>query len=447
MKSRVKVLAVLFVLATASFVFPKQVNAQQMNVSFQVFYDQLSPYGQWINNPNYGYVWLPDAGSDFTPYSSSGHWVLTDYGWTWVSDYSWGWAPFHYGRWDYDNFYGWMWIPDNEWGPSWVTWRRANGYYGWEPMGPGITVSLSFGRPYNSHSDHWMFVRDRDFERSDLNHYYIDRSEHITIINNSTVINKTYVDSKRRTTYVSGPAREDVQKVTGRKINPVVIQENNKPGQALANGQLRIYRPMVSKNNVNDKKPIPSRVVNIKDVKKISERNSKSQTQTVNPSNNNTQQRQPISVKPSKNYDNKTQTSKAPTNKPVNNTKQVRQQNTVAPSNINTVQTQPNKQQNVNPVNTKQVRQQNTVVPSNNNTVTTQPNKQQNVAPVNNANQMRQQNTVTPSNNIVKSQPTRQQNVAPSNKPGQMRQTNNEKPANDTRREQPRETRSENDKK
>ena len=121
-------------------------SAQQPDVSFQVFYDQLSPYGQWIDYPNYGYVWIPDAGSDFAPYSTRGHWIITDYGFTWVSDYDWGWAPFHYGRWDYDNYYGWFWIPDNEWGPAWVSWRRADGYYGWEPMGPGISINISFGQ-------------------------------------------------------------------------------------------------------------------------------------------------------------------------------------------------------------------------------------------------------------------------------------------------------------
>ncbi len=65
---------------------------------------------------------------------------MTEYGWTWLSDYPWGWAPFHYGRWDFDNSFGWFWIPGNEWGPAWVTWRRANGYYGWAPMSPGINL-------------------------------------------------------------------------------------------------------------------------------------------------------------------------------------------------------------------------------------------------------------------------------------------------------------------
>jgi hypothetical protein len=101
---------------------------QQGTVSLQVFYDELSPYGNWVSYNNYGFVWIPEAGLDFYPYSSNGKWVFTDTGWTWYSGYNWGWAPFHYGRWLYDNSYGWMWVPDTEWGPAWVTWRSGGDY-------------------------------------------------------------------------------------------------------------------------------------------------------------------------------------------------------------------------------------------------------------------------------------------------------------------------------
>jgi len=214
MKNTIKILTISFAFIILSIVIPIRLSALQPNVSFQVFYDELSPYGQWIDYPNYGYAWIPDAGSDFVPYSSGGHWILTDYGWTWVSDYSWGWAPFHYGRWGYDNSYGWLWIPGYEWGPSWVSWRRADGYYGWRPLEPGVSIDVSFGREYNTHNDHWMFVRDRDFDRSDVNHYYIDRNERERVIRNSTVINEKHVDKSRNTTYVYGPTTDEVQKVT-----------------------------------------------------------------------------------------------------------------------------------------------------------------------------------------------------------------------------------------
>jgi len=293
MKRSIKSLFLLFVLSISFALIPKQSAAQSNRVSFQVFYDELSPYGQWVDYKNYGYAWIPDAGPDFVPYSTDGYWVNTDYGWTWVSDYEWGWAPFHYGRWDYDNYYGWLWVPDNEWGPSWVNWRRADGYYGWSPMEPGISINISFGRPYNRDNDHWMFVRDRDFGRSDISRYYIDRNDYDRIGRNSTVINQTYIDNSRHTTYITGPSRGDVQRVTGRRINPVAVRENNRPGQNMKDGQLSIYRPQVIKNNGGERRAAPSRVVNLKDVKRPSERNASSQPRNSNQQNNNYNRSQP----------------------------------------------------------------------------------------------------------------------------------------------------------
>ncbi len=285
MKRTIKSLVILFALIMSSVIFPKQTSAQQNDVNFQVFYDELSPYGQWVDYRNYGYVWIPDEGPDFVPYSTGGHWVFTDYGWTWVSDYEWGWAPFHYGRWDYDNYYGWLWVPDNEWGPSWVTWRRSEGYYGWAPMRPGVSISITFGSYNDVPYDRWVFVRDRDIENHDIGRNYIDRRNNVTIINNSTVINNTYYDDRRHTTYVAGPARKDVQKITGRTIKQVAIHEKDKPGQSLNNNQLQIYRPQVQKNN-SGYKPAPSKLTNLKDVKRISERDAAKQPQNIQLLNN-----------------------------------------------------------------------------------------------------------------------------------------------------------------
>ena len=112
---------VIVILLASGFSFlPQKALTDPITVSFQFFYDQLSPYGQWIDNPEFGYVWIPDAGPGFVPYATEGNWVLTGFGWTWVSGYPWGWATFHYGRWYFDNYYGWIWIPGDEWAPAWV---------------------------------------------------------------------------------------------------------------------------------------------------------------------------------------------------------------------------------------------------------------------------------------------------------------------------------------
>lgn len=275
-----RIFTLLVTLNFVSAIFPGQISAQQNDVNFQEFYDQLSPYGQWIDDDNYGYIWIPTAGPDFTPYLSNGYWVFTDDGWMWTSEYDWGWAAFHYGRWDYNGSYGWFWVPDNVWGPSWVTWRWSEGYYGWAPMRPGVSISISFSGYNDVPNDRWIFVRDRDIERHDIDRNYIDRKNNSRIMTNSKVLNKSYYDNRRKTIYVTGPIREDVQKIIGRTIKPISVNEKDGPGQRLTNDQIQIYRPVVKKNN-NSYKPVPSKVTRLKDVKQISFRETENRTQNI----------------------------------------------------------------------------------------------------------------------------------------------------------------------
>ena len=355
MKTYFKVLSLLFVMLMVSCTSLRTVSAQQEDISFQVFYDELSPYGQWVDFQRFGYVWIPDAGADFVPYSTQGHWILTDDGWAWMSDYSWGWAPFHYGRWDYDQYYGWFWVPGNEWGPAWVSWRRADGYYGWAPLEPGISVAASFGRAYDSHNDHWMFVRDRDIDRTEINHYYISRTDQDRVVRYSSVINNTYVDNRRHTTYVTGPARTDFQKVSGRQVKPVTIQEYNKPGQNISNDHFQIYRPVVIKNTDQRNKPAPARITNLKDVKQPSERNKTNQQGNLNSTKNIKDVQKTNTVNPQKNIkDIKTLPSQS--SDPKKNVKTTNQPVTVKSQSTNPSQNIKSNQQpnNVKTLNTNQ---------------------------------------------------------------------------------------------
>jgi hypothetical protein len=272
MKSFIKLFAVLLIIGSSIWITPYKASAQQMSVSLQIFYDQLSPYGRWANNPDYGYVWIPRVHKGFSPYGSDGHWVFTDDGWTWVSNYSWGWAPFHYGRWHSDSHYGWIWIPDTEWGPAWVSWRRSEGYFGWAPLGPGISVNIAIGREYNIPHQHWIFVRDRDIERPDVNRYYVNKTNNVTIIKKSTVIVNTHVDNSRHVTYIAGPDKDDVQKATGKTVKTITVKENDKPGQKIDHDDLHIYKPRVQKNNNDGKAPVPAKVVKLKHMKQSDNR-------------------------------------------------------------------------------------------------------------------------------------------------------------------------------
>ncbi|HTN16107.1 MAG TPA: DUF6600 domain-containing protein [Chitinophagaceae bacterium] len=208
--------------------------------SYQDFYDGLAPYGQWIQDAQYGYVWLPDVADDFRPYYTNGYWANTQYGNTWVSDYDWGWAPFHYGRWTYDNYYGWLWIPDTEWAPAWVSWRSSNDYYGWAPMGPGINININLGRiPV----DWWVFINpgyfyDRSFYRYCNNDFSFRRG----VYSRTSIINYTYIDN--RTTYYTGPRADDYYQHTGRRPSMFNIDNNNRRGATRVKGdRISVYRP------------------------------------------------------------------------------------------------------------------------------------------------------------------------------------------------------------
>jgi hypothetical protein len=263
-------------------IIPQKVSAQEASLSFQIFYDELSPYGTWVETSEYGYVWVPNVDQGFTPYATNGYWVFTDDGWTWVSNYPWGWAPFHYGRWYTDAIYGPMWVPDYEWSPGWVSWRRSGDYYGWAPIGPGISISIAFGSGYNEHYNHYTFLSGRHFGRRNINKYYVNYSNNDTYFNNSTVINNIRVDKRRNISYQAGPDRAEVSKRVGRPITPIVIKERSKPGQIINKNQLQIYRPQVQKNIPNGHKPTPAKVEKLNNVKPLAQRTVNKQLQKVN---------------------------------------------------------------------------------------------------------------------------------------------------------------------
>jgi hypothetical protein len=218
---------------------------------YQQFYDDLSPYGQWISDPQYGYVWTPNVGRDFRPYYTNGNWAMTQYGNTWVSNYAWGWAPFHYGRWAQSNYYGWIWIPGNTWGPAWVNWRQGGGYYGWSPMGPGVSINISFGSGYSVPNAWWTFVPYANIYARNYSPYYRP-NQNTVIYNNTTIINNTYVDAsgRNRTTYVTGPRRSEVEAAGRQNVNVYNLNSRNSSGTTRISGSnLDIYRPAVTTSN------------------------------------------------------------------------------------------------------------------------------------------------------------------------------------------------------
>ena len=214
----------------------------QRPLGFNDFYYQLSPYGSWVNLAPYGQVWVANV-PNFQPYSTNGYWAYTTYGWTWVSNYSWGWAPFHYGRWGFNNRFGWYWVPGYEWGPAWVVWGSgSNSMYGWAPLMPGMNFGVSLSMNLFP-SNYWTFMPSRYMGMNNIGNYYVNRSQNVTIINNTTIINNYGTENNGR--YSMGPSASDVQRQTGRTVQPMRVtnvSDNSRSG--VSDNELRVYRPV-----------------------------------------------------------------------------------------------------------------------------------------------------------------------------------------------------------
>ena len=107
----------------------------------EVFREPLSQYGRWLQSPQWGVVFVPNAPNGWRPYQN-GQWLDNRF---WLSGDPWGWATDHYGRWGFDEAVGWVWVPDVTWGPSWVAWREADDVVGWAPIPPRVSWSVGFG--------------------------------------------------------------------------------------------------------------------------------------------------------------------------------------------------------------------------------------------------------------------------------------------------------------
>ena len=254
MKNMIKLPAILLGLLLLLTGITQKAMAQDDDISLETFYDELSPYGTWIEDPSYGYVWRPDVDrNDFRPYYTNGRWAMTEYGNTWVSDYDWGWAPFHYGRWVLNDFNDWIWIPDTVWGPAWVSWRTGGGYYGWAPLGPGIDIDVNIGGGFDIPFAWWVFIPQRTIYSNYYPRYY---GRNQSIFNRTAYINYTY--RRDRHTYYTGPRADDIRRVTNRNVTVYNVSRSNRPGRtSISNNNLNIYSPRGGRsgNNSNGGRP------------------------------------------------------------------------------------------------------------------------------------------------------------------------------------------------
>jgi hypothetical protein len=227
-------------------------------VDVSYFYDQLSPYGHWVESRAYGWVWLPfGIGVSWRPYAA-GHWVMTEYGWTWVSDEPFGWATYHYGRWVYDPDYGWEWIPGYEWGPAWVAWRTGGGFIGWAPLPPEVRFRAGFGLDFGGVDinvalgpTHFCFVQERSFLAANVVTYVEPPARNVTIIHSTTnITNYTVVNNR---VVNQGIPVQRVEQVTGQRVQRLqvtAVRSGPAPRSAQVRGnQLTVFQPPIVKRS------------------------------------------------------------------------------------------------------------------------------------------------------------------------------------------------------
>jgi len=193
-------------------------NAQvSVNVSIGGFYDELSPYGSWVDC-SYGQCWVPErVSADWQPYTN-GEWVYTEYGWTWMSSDPWGGNPYHYGTWTSLNRYGWCWVPGTVWAPAWVTWSYGNNYVGWAPLPPTVVFGASgySGRAVVVSSTQYVFVPMNRFVGTNVTSVRIAAQQNSTIFRQTTPVTRFAVSGG--TLRNTGIPVETIQRAAGGRI-------------------------------------------------------------------------------------------------------------------------------------------------------------------------------------------------------------------------------------
>ncbi len=239
-------------------------------VDTAVFYDRLSPYGNWTWLQGQ-YVWVPSwVDQSWRPYTR-GRWVYTDRGWTWVSNEPFGWATYHYGRWGFSKRVGWFWVPGRRWAPAWVSWRSSDDYLAWAPLPPaadeGASINVTDDTPVPDY--YWQVVPSHEFQSDDLSQRIVrdrDRSrpiiERAQPLGNVTVINNVIVNNNVTVNYVEEKTQ---QKVVIRRI-----ERGNDPkdGSRVEADAVEIFQPAAEEKPKDVAPPKPK---NIEEVAKESQ--------------------------------------------------------------------------------------------------------------------------------------------------------------------------------
>ncbi len=247
------------------------------DASFQVFYDTLSPLGEWVQVGDYGECWHPTGvDEDWAPYTD-GYWSYTDAGWTWVSYEDWGGITYHYGRWVKTDEEGWCWVPDYEWGPAWVSWRNNDEAVGWAPLPPechwraSVGISTWCDDTYDIGPGCYTFCPIVEFGAPWIRRVCYPRARNVFFIGSTLNCTNICFNSYHNVVFCGGP---NFAFVSGHVHRPIpslklVLNANyNHNGHAWTNARnvgntLQVYAPKIVNNNTTIiNKPKITKVIN-----------------------------------------------------------------------------------------------------------------------------------------------------------------------------------------
>ncbi|MCC0059271.1 MAG: hypothetical protein H6886_08365 [Hyphomicrobiaceae bacterium] len=233
------------------------------------FYDALAPFGDWVSDPRYGYVWYPrSVAEDWRPFTV-GNWIYTDeHGWYWDSPEPFAWAVYHYGRWGYDPEYAWYWVPGDVWAPAWVQWRYSDDYVGWAPEAPVLPAGgYGYGRgyygprgyagpSYGPAPDAWTFVRPRYLAEPAVRSYAVPLTSFSLVFSSTKYVYRP--EYRHGGVYNAGMPRDHWSRVTHRRLDPYRVHRSSdwdnggrnrhRDTNGRANRDLYVYAPHVKKN-------------------------------------------------------------------------------------------------------------------------------------------------------------------------------------------------------
>jgi hypothetical protein len=93
-------------------------------------FSDLYTYGSWYSLGGFGYGWRPfGAAFGWSPFTYGDWFNDPSFGWSFIGSAPWGWLPYHYGGWVFSPTYGWVWAPSGFAGGGPVAYRPVTAVF------------------------------------------------------------------------------------------------------------------------------------------------------------------------------------------------------------------------------------------------------------------------------------------------------------------------------